>query len=126
LNVARGQHTATRLDDGTVLITGGQKLGGAFVSNAEIYDPVAGSFTLTGALNTPRVSHTATLLPNGTVLIAGGAVTSTFASPSAEIYDPTKHTFAETGSLTTGPPATQPLSLMVAWCWWLAASQPAE
>jgi hypothetical protein len=58
--------TATRLQDGRVLIVGG--------SPAEIYNPPTGTLTPAGNLNVARVSHTATLLSNGKVLIAGGLV----------------------------------------------------
>jgi hypothetical protein len=72
LNAARYWHTATLLNNGLVLIAGGQSLGAA-LAIAELYDPTAGTFTATDRLNTPRVLHTATLLPTGKVLVAGGA-----------------------------------------------------
>ena len=75
LNNGRTGATATLLNDGTVLILGGSSNGpaGGALTTAEIYDPVAGTFTtLTHALNTARLGHTATLLPTGKVLIAGG------------------------------------------------------
>jgi type II secretory pathway component GspD/PulD (secretin) len=37
-----------------------------------LYDPVSGTWTTTGSLNTGRYVHTATLLPNGHVLVVGG------------------------------------------------------
>jgi hypothetical protein len=102
LNTARTEHTATLLNNGMVLIVGGQALGGAPV--AELYNPATGIFTTTGSLNTPRYGHTATLLNNGMVLISGG-----FGGPNgnddylatAELYDPTTGVFTYTGSLDT-------------------------
>ena len=82
LNNARYAHTATLLNDGTVLITGGYGSGG-YLASAELYGPVAQSFTLTGSLNTARDQHTSTVL-NGTVLIVGGYNGSALAS--AEMY----------------------------------------
>lgn len=104
LNVPRHYHTATLLNDGTVLIAGGLSRVGrnalTKVPCAEVYDPAAKSFKLTGCLGTPRDEHTATLLKNGKVLIAGGK-----ANPpggylaSAELYDPATRTFIPTGTM---------------------------
>lgn len=68
---------------------------------AEIYDPVANTFTATGPLNVARAGHVAVLLPNGKVLIAGGVNTSNQAEVSAELYDPVAQTFSLTGHLVT-------------------------
>jgi hypothetical protein len=72
----RCMHTATLLQNGMVLIAGGNSSlsglpNGQALFSAELYDPTAGTFTLTGRMNTSRERHTATLLNNGTVLIAG-------------------------------------------------------
>ncbi|MBK9516923.1 MAG: putative Ig domain-containing protein [Anaeromyxobacter sp.] len=96
--VPRAGHTATLLPSGQVLIAGGVSL-----PEAELYDPVADTFTQTGSLATPRGGHTATLLPGGQVLIAGGHE-ECFPGPcsalrSAELYDPGAGTFAATGDL---------------------------
>ena len=63
---------AVRLADGTVLISGGQVIGGDGSSYTEIYLPATRTFASAGQMTTGRDSHTATLLPDGTVLIAGG------------------------------------------------------
>jgi hypothetical protein len=104
LNVPRHNHTATLLNDGTVLIAGGSSRIGrnppTKVPCAELYDPTAKSFKLTGCLGTARDEHTATLLNNGKVLIAGGN-----ANPpggylaSAELYDPATSTFSPAGMM---------------------------
>ncbi len=97
LGTARFSHTETLLPNGKVLIAGGGFASGPFffpTVSAELYDPIARTFTATGSMNTARDGHTATLLPNGTVLIAGGAGLNT-----AERYDPAAGTFtAITGS----------------------------
>jgi uncharacterized repeat protein (TIGR03803 family) len=85
LQVARWAHTATLLNDGTVLVAGGAvyNVSGVFAdTNAtEIYDPVANTTTPVGAMTYTRHSHRATLLQNGNVLVSGGGA-------SSEEYDP--------------------------------------
>jgi hypothetical protein len=114
LVVARESHTATLLQDGRVLMVGGVRLqdDGGFswvpLSDAEIYDPVTGTFSLTGSLNDARYFHTATLLPSGKVLITGGVGTQDSLA-SAELYDPATGVFTRTGSMSVqrgGPVAT--------------------
>lgn len=102
--VARSNHTSTLLLNGTVLIAGGQWLNAALnayqvLASATIYNPTAGSFSISGNMTTPRISHTATLLPNGKVLIAGGTGTNILAS--AELYDPATGVFNAAGTMTT-------------------------
>jgi hypothetical protein len=71
MSFARESATATLLPNGKVLIAGGLGEGGD-VSAAEIYDPVANSFSVGPTMVYPRDSASAILLPNGKVLIAGG------------------------------------------------------
>ena len=72
----RATHTATLLDNGSVLVTGAFcKVGSGSVypdNTAELYDPSTGIWKATGSMNVARVYTAATLLPNGQVLIAGG------------------------------------------------------
>lgn len=105
LNAARIWHTARLLTNGTVLITGGYNISGGNtvpVSTAEIYDPVAGTFTNTGSpVATVRLLPTATLLAKGKVLIAGGSDMNGNSLTSAELYDPASGTFSSTGSMNS-------------------------
>ena len=92
LTVERAAHTATRLNDGRVLIVGGQNASGPLAS-AEIYDPATGTVLATGSLATPRTNHAATLLPNGFVLVTGGLGAGAPLA-STEIFDPATSSFA--------------------------------
>ncbi len=97
MNAPRVYHAATRLQNGKVLLTGGQ--GGAPVS-AELYDPATGTFTATGAMKTARQDHVATRLADGRVLITGGLSGDLLAS--AEIFDPASGSFTVTGNMSIG------------------------
>ncbi len=60
LREGRYWHTATLLNDGSVLIAGG--FNQRILASAEIYDPATGTWTETGALEGARARHTAQLL----------------------------------------------------------------
>jgi len=72
LNTARGDHTATLLPNGKVMVCGGDN-GNSGFSSTEVYDPASGTWSLSGPLNVVRYGHTATLMANGKVLATGGA-----------------------------------------------------
>ncbi len=72
LNTARFGHTATLLQDGTMLITGGTTAAGVVLRSAELYDPITGTFSPLNNMVSLRTGHTATLMGNGLVVIAGG------------------------------------------------------
>lgn len=87
LNAARGQHTATVLNDGRVLVTGGVD-GQGVMADSEVFDPLTNTWAVvrnlvqnpndglmmdpTDQFPTARQLHSATALANGTVLVAGG------------------------------------------------------
>ena len=83
MEVERAAHTATRLADGRVLVTGGIRRGEAALASAEIYDPRTSDFSATGEMTSVRVGHTATLLRDGLVLIAGGLDDDAQCGPSS-------------------------------------------
>lgn len=93
----RGGITATLLADGRVLIAGGQEELEPYdvVTKAEIFDPAAGEFTLTGEMNRSRVAHAAALLADGRVLVVGGGpkLLNVTGVDQAEFYDPSTGAF---------------------------------
>ena len=93
MTVARCGHTATLLQDGRVLITGGEAPTETNVfatQSAELYDPVSGTFAPAGNMTLPQVDHTAILLLTGKVLIVGFG--------SADLYDPATNSFTPTSN----------------------------
>lgn len=97
----RTSHTATRLDDGRVLVTGGWA-DGRVTPSAELFDPRSGRFTSAGAMRRPRASHTATLLADGRVLLVGGEQALQSALAAAEVYDPVTGVFTLAGEMAVG------------------------
>lgn len=91
--VARAHHRAIKLQDGRVLIAGGQS-NRSYHKSAEIFDPSSGSFLSAGEMNSAHSEYTMTLLSSGKVLIVGGYAGSNI----AEIFDPNNSTipFSET------------------------------
>ncbi|MDX2152099.1 MAG: kelch repeat-containing protein, partial [Bryobacteraceae bacterium] len=102
-------HTMTLLPSGRVLVAGGSSadcvIGSCSgLSTAELYDPLTGTWSYTGALAQSRLSHTATLLANGKVLVAGGGSSNNGAliRPSAELYDPATGIWTSAGTMPSG------------------------
>ena len=101
----REGHAAVLLNNGQVLITGGDIPGIGSLNSAEIYDPSSNTFTaVTSLMTSARISHLMVLLNGGKVLIDGGATDSGGSSTplnTAELYDPTSQTFTAAGNMTS-------------------------
>ncbi len=103
---ARALTTVSLLQDGRVLVVGGEDDDYAMLASVELYDPVLGTFTAAAPLPEPRDHHTATVLKNGEVLITGGGSGSLISLPNGEsalasavLYDPLANTWRQTGSM---------------------------
>jgi Galactose oxidase, central domain/Kelch motif len=109
LLTGRGDHTATLLTNGQVLVAGGG-FGGPGketpYASAELYDTRTGRWRATGAMHAFRVEHTATLLPSGMVLVAGGLnlllVPVSPHAPAAELYNPRTGRWTPTAPMRVG------------------------
>jgi hypothetical protein len=114
---ARESHTATLLNDGKVLVVGGDerkvfrycpnlpplpcKPQHVPLASAELFDPASGSFKGTGNMVAPRTLHAATLLGDGKVLVTGGDSGNDSSTPlaTAEIFDISTGMFTPTGNM---------------------------
>jgi hypothetical protein len=98
LGLPRTWHSATRGEDGSVLLAGGSNGADEHYNLVDIYDPVSGALSPSAPLNTPRSGHTATRLGDGRVLVVGGYNAGQGWLADAEIFDPA------TGAWTVLPP----------------------
>jgi hypothetical protein len=93
----RAWHQATLLLDGTVLVSGGENTWNTWHNHAQVYNPVADTWTWVGNnLSYYTAYHSAVLLPDGKVMIAGDAYSR---STVVNIYDPVAKTFSTGGNL---------------------------
>ncbi len=122
MGVARTAPAAALLPDGRVLVAGGYFYQGAKGSSspppgtsgrrefgfawdtAELFDPVAGTWTTTGSMHHARAGAAAVTLTDGRVLVVGSGAFAVArlevdAFVSAEIYDPRTGRFSRTGGL---------------------------
>ena len=103
--VGRIRHTSVRLNDGRVLIIGGEtgdwdrnseSVFDKGVASVEIYDPKANKFTSAGSLSEVRVQPSAVLLDTGEVLVSGGI---DIGSVDSELYQPKTNKFVFSGTM---------------------------
>ncbi|MDE2861719.1 MAG: hypothetical protein OYI31_01090 [Chloroflexota bacterium] len=95
ISQGRWAHTATLLEDGRVLIVGGNMSASGKLDSAEIYDPASGTWSSAGSMSDKRgEGHTATLLSDGRVLVFGETD-----EPTADIYDPATNQWSTVANL---------------------------
>jgi hypothetical protein len=102
MSVARAAFLAALLPDGKVLVAGTDAPTDTDTAarSAELYDPVSGTWTATGAMIEARFAwfQVATVLHDGKVLVAGGrGILGDLAS--AELYDPRIGTWTATANM---------------------------
>lgn len=104
MSVARYHHTAAPLADGRVLVAGGWALttnSDPSLATAQIYDPIANTWTATGSMATGRARGRMAALPDGRVLVVAGVDPAYRVMATAEIWDPSSGRWQLTGRLGT-------------------------
>ncbi|MGE3175082.1 MAG: Kelch repeat-containing protein [Planctomycetota bacterium] len=128
----RAGHALTLLDDGRVLATGGvadwQNAGVNFIAalntaqnSAEVFDPVAGTWSALPPMASPRLGHSHTVLLDGRVLVVSGISGGysgalgglgsgqvPFYTGTCETFDPATDTFTSVAPLQHLDPGAPP------------------
>ena len=121
LATSRHDHTATLLPDGRVLVAGGRVMTksppgearpytSSVTPTAEMYDPVAGTFSATASLAAARGGHAAAVTSNG-VWITGGI--GTMGLSSSEVFAATTPLSASPGASAVPTRAGNPPSRVI-------------
>jgi hypothetical protein len=107
----RDAFSATVLEDGLVLIAGGQRPPvdlnnhSTVRDDAYLFDPVDGTVESVGPMSASRSGHVAVLLDDGRVLLAGGlrgeGPLRSASQAAAEVFDPATRSFIAVGPMTT-------------------------
>ncbi len=104
LIIGRRTYEMTSLDDGRVLLDGGNLsvAGGSQRKDTETYNPATGTWTKVGDLNPGRDQHEQVRLPDGRVLAAGGFVgpgSAQTVTRICDLFDPTTNVWTQTRAL---------------------------
>ena len=113
MSMARGNHTVVPLQDGRMLIAGGDDGGGrldAITDTSELYDPDSGRWEPAGTMARQRTQHVAMVLTDGRALLVGGAGVAQakideqqLDQPLIEtdVFDPTTGSWSVAGEIST-------------------------
>lgn len=100
VQVAREGYVPALLNDGRVLIAGGEGPWNVIGATAEVYDPATGNWTQAADMASGKAWFTLTVLPDGRVLATGGYSDQHQGLTIAELFSPTTGTWSPTGSLS--------------------------
>lgn len=113
MGIERAFHQAVKLNDGRVLVTGGNDDLNNTLTSCEIYNPSTNSFSATGSMSQKRYFHSIVKLADGRVMVLGGstAVDATgtpiqaalaivnSATDNCEIYNPATGTWSNAAAM---------------------------
>jgi len=90
----RSKHSAVVLNNGQVMVIGGDNSPNGTKRTVELYDLNSGTWHTTTSMNNSHANHASVVLPDGRVLVVGGNFIKT-----AEIYDPNTEIWSLTGNV---------------------------
>ena len=99
MRYARVLHTASLLNNGTVLVAGGEGPEDEYLNSTELFEPTTESWTMGNNMHERRAHHTASVLTGGEVLIVGGYYHYEKPVRTAEIYDSSTGLWSNTSSM---------------------------
>lgn len=99
MSSTRSKHTATRLQNGKVLVAGGLDANEEATQTAEIYDPMDDTWSAAAEMAHKRVGHSATRLADGRVLVVGGLDGEDQLLYAATVYVPEEDNWYTAGSV---------------------------
>ncbi len=111
MSTARQEHAAALLPDGRVLVIGGRDENLTILASAELYDPVANSWSAAADMATTRFNHTSTTLSSGKVLVVGGTTDTCYvdngverciSTNQTELYDPATNSWSRAAPMSLG------------------------
>ena len=109
MHAPRGYATATLLNNGLVLVAGGESVYDpdpnvqTYVptASADLFDPATNTWSSAATMATARFEHVASLLPDGRLVVAGGFDSRVGGVKAAEIYDPSTDTWSTAADMST-------------------------
>ncbi|MBJ7469758.1 MAG: hypothetical protein JHD16_00570 [Solirubrobacteraceae bacterium] len=97
----RGGHTTTVLNDGRVLVAGGDEGSGTILTTAEIYDPQTNQWSTTTMPGAMFAASAVTLADGRVLIVAGGQSASWLpGSTAAYLFNPANDTWSTAGSMS--------------------------
>lgn len=98
--VPRAYHTASLLQNGRVMVTGGMDSDGKPLASVEVFDPRQNKWVDGPPLKIARSGHTASVLPDGSILVVGGTDAAGNTIALAERWLASTNTWSFAGELT--------------------------
>lgn len=95
----RAQHAMALLDDGRVMVAGGDVAGGVPTASAELFDEATKTWAATGTMSEARSSPGLAALADGGAIVVGGSLDGTTATATLERWQPATGLFEAAGAL---------------------------